>query len=69
MFHVERIYLIIQKIIFIFIPGMKVKPNEKLNSSMLQSPDDQQATYRKNKEQESKDLMNVIKCNIFVWLN
>lgn len=33
---------------------IKVKPNEQLNSSMLQSPDDQQATYRKKKEQESK---------------
>ena len=33
---------------------IKVKPNEELNSSMLQSPDDQQATYRKKKEQESK---------------
>jgi len=33
---------------------IKVKPNEELNSSMLQSPDDQQSTYRKKKEQESK---------------
>ncbi len=32
----------------------KVKPNNELNSSMLQSPDDQQATYRKKRDQESK---------------
>jgi hypothetical protein len=30
------------------------KPTEELNSSMLQSPDDQDATYRKKKEQHSK---------------
>ena len=31
-----------------------VKPNKDLNSSMLQSPDDQDATYRKKRDQESK---------------
>lgn len=30
------------------------KPTEELNSGMLQSPDDQDATYRKKKEQHSK---------------
>jgi len=30
------------------------KPTEELNSGMLQSPDDQDATYRKKKEQQSK---------------
>ncbi|MFH1049867.1 MAG: transposase [bacterium] len=30
------------------------KPTAELNSSMLQSPDDQDATYRKKKEQQSK---------------
>lgn len=30
------------------------KPTEQLNSGMLQSPDDQDATYRKKKEQHSK---------------
>jgi len=30
------------------------KPSEELNSGMLQSPDDQDATYRKKKEQQSK---------------
>jgi hypothetical protein len=30
------------------------KPVTELNSGMLQSPDDQQATYRKKKEQQSK---------------
>jgi len=30
------------------------KPTEELNSGMLQSPDDQHATYRKKKEQHSK---------------
>ena len=30
------------------------KPSEELNSSMMQSPDDQEATYRKKKEQQSK---------------
>lgn len=30
------------------------KPTEQLNSGMLQSPDDQDATYRKKKEQQSK---------------
>jgi hypothetical protein len=30
------------------------KPGEELNSGMLQSPDDQDATYRKKKEQQSK---------------
>ncbi len=32
----------------------KAKPNNELNSGMLQSPDDQEATYRKKKNQESK---------------
>ena len=32
----------------------KAKPNNELNSGMLQSPDDQEATYRKKKDQESK---------------
>lgn len=30
------------------------RPTEELNSGMLQSPDDQDATYRKKKEQQSK---------------
>jgi len=30
------------------------KPSEELDSSMLQSPDDQDATYRKKKDQQSK---------------
>ncbi|MEA3317748.1 MAG: transposase [Bacteroidota bacterium] len=30
------------------------KPNNELNSSMLQSPDDEDATYRKKRDQESK---------------
>ena len=30
------------------------KPTEELNSGMLQSPDDQEATYRKKKEEQSK---------------
>lgn len=32
----------------------KVKPNNELNSSMLQSPDDEEATYMKKRDQESK---------------
>jgi len=32
----------------------KAKPNNELNSSMLQSPDDEDATYRKKRDQESK---------------
>lgn len=32
----------------------KAKPNNVLNSSMLQSPDDEDATYRKKRDQESK---------------
>jgi hypothetical protein len=34
--------------------GISSKPTGQLNSSMLQSPDDQDATYRKKKEQHSK---------------
>jgi hypothetical protein len=30
------------------------KPTEELNSGMMQSPDDQEATYRKKKDQQSK---------------
>jgi len=33
---------------------VNAKPSEELNSGMLQSPDDQDATYRKKKEQQSK---------------
>jgi hypothetical protein len=33
---------------------VSAKPSEELNSGMLQSPDDQDATYRKKKEQQSK---------------
>ncbi|HED37100.1 MAG TPA: transposase [Ignavibacteria bacterium] len=33
---------------------VKVKSNEQLNSSMLQSPDDQQATYRQKRAEQSK---------------
>lgn len=33
---------------------ISIKPTEELNSGMLQSPDDQDATYRKKKEQHSK---------------
>jgi len=33
---------------------INAKPAEELNSGMLQSPDDQDATYRKKKEQQSK---------------
>ncbi|MCP4473907.1 MAG: DDE transposase [Gammaproteobacteria bacterium] len=32
----------------------KAKPNNELNSGMLQSPDDQEATYRKKRDQEGK---------------
>ena len=32
----------------------QVKDNKELNSSMLQSPDDEDATYRKKRDQESK---------------
>ena len=32
----------------------KVKDNKELNSNMLQSPDDEDATYRKKREQESR---------------
>jgi len=32
----------------------EAKPNKELNSSMLQSPDDEDATYRKKRDQESK---------------
>ena len=32
----------------------ETKPNDELNSSMLQSPDDEDATYRKKGDQESK---------------
>ncbi len=31
------------------------KPTEELNSGMLQSPDDQDATYRKKKNNKAKD--------------
>ena len=47
----ERVF---QEHFIVIDQEIKVKPNEELNSSMLQSPDDQQATYRKKKEQESK---------------
>ncbi|MGC9331007.1 MAG: hypothetical protein ACP5DZ_03920, partial [Bacteroidales bacterium] len=40
---------------FTIIEGeTKVNPNNELNSSMLQSPDDEDATYRKKRDQESK---------------
>ena len=40
---------------FTIIEGKpKTKDNNELNSSMLQSPDDEDATYRKKREQESK---------------
>jgi hypothetical protein len=40
---------------FTIIEGeSKVKPNNELNSSMLQSPDDEDATYRKKRNEESK---------------
>lgn len=40
---------------FTVIEGnIQAKPNNELNSSMLQSPDDEDATYRKKREEESK---------------
>ena len=40
---------------FTIVEGIsKAKPNNELNSSMLQSPDDKDATYRKKRDQESK---------------
>jgi hypothetical protein len=40
---------------FIIIEGQaKAKDNKDLNSSMLQSPDDEDATYRKKQDQESR---------------
>ena len=40
---------------FTIIDGeAKAKDNKELNSSMLQSPDDEDATYRKKRDQESK---------------
>ena len=47
----ERVY----KEHFTVIDGNTVaKPNGELNSSILQSPDDRDATYRKKREEESK---------------
>lgn len=39
---------------FVVNQEISSKPAEELNSGMLQSPDDQDATYRKKKEQQSK---------------
>ncbi len=41
------------------------KPAEELNSGMMQSPDDQDATYRKKKDQQSKGFtffFIILKC-------
>lgn len=47
----ERVY---QEHFIVVDQGISPKPSQELHSGMLQSPDDQDATYRKKKEKQSK---------------
>jgi hypothetical protein len=47
----ERVY---QEHFTVVDQGISPKPSQELHSGMLQSPDDQDATYRKKKEKQSK---------------
>ncbi|HDR50989.1 MAG TPA: transposase, partial [Mariniphaga anaerophila] len=47
----ERVY---QEHFIVVDQGIRLKPSSELHSGILQSPDDQDATFRKKKEQQSK---------------
>ncbi len=60
-YHFEEIFKIFERVYFeqfhVIEEKVTVKSNEELNSSMLQSPDDADATYRKKKDKESKGFI------------